>query len=127
MREVEAELAARGVAVAVVSFDRGPLVDAYVRETGLEWPVLVDRERVLYRGYGMERGRAWDLYGPPAIACYFKLFAKGRWLKRPGEDVTQLGGDVLIGPDGRLRLVRVGKGPADRPAVASILAVHDRG
>ena len=127
MREVESELRERDVAVVVVTFDRGPLVDNYVRQTDLSWPILVDRERVLYGAYGMDKGSAWQLYGPPAIWAYFKLFAKGRTLKRMGEDVTQLGGDVLVAPDGTLRMVYVGRGPADRPSVASILAARDAG
>ena len=40
-------------------------------------------------------------------------------------DVRQLGGDVLIDPQGVIRLHHVGRGPADRPAVARLLNVID--
>ena len=127
MRESHAELAAHDVAVAVVTFDSGPLAAAYARETGLEWPLLLDSDRVLYRAYGMLRGRVWDLFGPSAIWVYLKLLAKGRRLRRPGSDVSQLGGDVLVDPGGTVRLHHVGVGPADRLPVESFLAVVRRG
>ena len=123
MRARESELAALEVTVAVVTFDGGPIVQAYAAQTGMSWPLLLDQGRTLYRSYGMLHGRGWDLYGPPAIWAYLKLLARGRRLRRPGSDVTQLGGDVLIDPDGVVRLHHVGRGPADRPAVDAILAV----
>ncbi|MCA8972471.1 MAG: AhpC/TSA family protein [Planctomycetes bacterium] len=122
LRERQQELDAKGIAVAVVTFDEGPMAENYVRAMDLSWPLLVDRERTLYRAYGMLRGRAWDLYGPPAIWIYLKLMARGRRLARPGSDVTQLGGDVLVDPDGIVRLHYIGRGPADRPSVDMLLA-----
>ncbi len=113
--------------MAVVTFDSGPLIEAYVRRSGLEWPLLVDRDRALYRTYGMLRGHPWHLYGPPAIWVYLKLLAKGRRLCRPGSDVTQLGGDVLVDPGGMVRFHHVGSGPADRPRVESVLDLVRRG
>ena len=35
----------------------------------------------------------------------------------------QRGGDVLIDPDGIVRMHRVGKGPADRPGVERFLQI----
>ncbi len=121
LRQAEQELRERNVAVCVVTFDAGPLAMSYVRQTKLEWPLLVDADRTLYRAYGMHRGRWWNLYGPPAIWAYLKLLARGRRLHWPGSDVTQLGGDVLIDPRGIVRFHYVGSGPADRPAVETLL------
>ncbi len=123
MRERESELASLEVAVAVVTFDSGPMAEGYVRQTRWPWPLLVDSERTLYQAYGMMRGRAWDLYGPPAIWAYLKLLARGRRLRQAGSDVTQLGGDVLVDPEGVVRLHYIGSGPADRPAVERLLDV----
>ncbi len=123
MREREEELKALGVQVAVVTFQGGFLVDAYVRETELRWPILLDESLELYRSYGMERGRWQDIWGPASWWIYLKLLARGRRLRRPAADVYQLGGDILIDPDGIIRLHHVGKGPADRPAVDSLLEV----
>lgn len=108
--------------VAVVTFDGDAHAASWVRQTAVSWPLLVDRDRRLYRAYGMGRGRPLDLYGPAAILGYVKLLLRGRRLRLPGGDVTQLGGDVLIDPDGIVRFHHVGKGPADRPPVGALLA-----
>lgn len=107
--------------VAVVTFQGGPLVEAYVRETGCPWPILIDESRELYTAYGMERGRWWEIWGLGSWWAYLKLLLRGRRLHKPAGDVRQLGGDVLIDPEGTVRLHHVGRGPADRPPVESIL------
>ena len=83
--------------------------------------------RELYAAYDMERGRIWDIYGPPAWLIYLKLLAKGRKLKPTSGDVNQLGGNVLIDPSGVVRMHYVGSGPADRPTVESLLAAVKNG
>ena len=123
MREREDELDALGVRVAIVTFETGPVAGAYVRESQLSWPLLIDESRSLYAAYDMHRGRWSQILGPAAWWAYVKLLARGRQLHRTTGDVTQLGGDVLIDPQGIVRLHHVGSGPADRPAVESLLAV----
>ncbi len=110
-----------GLAVVAVTFEARERAEAYVRETGLPWPLLIDRRRVLYNAYGMGRGRWPAIWGPASWWAYIKLIARGRRLKRPTGDIHQLGGDVLVDPAGRVALHHVGKGPADRPAVAALL------
>ena len=94
---------------------------AYVRETELRWPLLVDDERTLYSAYGMERGSMWNIFGPASCWAYLKLMLRGRRLRLPGSDVHQLGGDVLIDPQGIVRLHHIGSGPADRPTLSALL------
>lgn len=111
-----------GVRVAVVTFESPVMARLYVEETGVEWTFLIDQERSLYRAYGMERGQWRKILGPSSWLIYAKLMWQGRRVKRSTGDVTQLGGDVLIDPDGIVRLHHVGSGPADRPSVEEILA-----
>ena len=123
LRHREDELNQLGVAVVVVTFQSGFLERAYVDETGLKWPLLVDDTRGLYRAYGMERGRAWNVFGPRSIWKYLTLMARGRRPRAASGDPWQLGGDVLVDPQGVIRLHHVGSGPADRPAVEKILGI----
>lgn len=109
-----------GVRVVVVTFEDDFFARAYVEETGVEWPLLVDVERSLYRAYGMERGRWRDILGPAAWWSYLKLVLRGRKMEKSHGDVRQLGGDVLVDPGGVVRLHYVGSGPADRPAVEEV-------
>ncbi len=107
--------------VVVVTFQPGPIDLAYVRQTSLTWPLLIDADRSLYTVYGMERGRWWNLVGPAAMWAYTKLMLRGRMPRAPSGDPKQLGGDVLIDPKGIVRLHHVGNGPADRPSIATLL------
>jgi hypothetical protein len=52
---------------------------------------------------------------------YLQELLKGQLPKQARGDIFQRGGDVLIDPAGIVRLHHVGAGPADRPAVETIL------
>jgi hypothetical protein len=109
-----------GLAIVVVTFEARGRAEEYVRETGLRWPLLIDRQRVLYSAYGMGRGRWSAIWGPATWWAYLQLIGRGYRLKRPTSDIRQLGGDVLVDPAGLVALHHVGEGPADRPAVAAL-------
>ena len=94
---------------------------AYVRESELRYPLLVDDERTLYTAYDMKRGSWWNIFGLASCWAYLKLLLRGRRLRTPDGDVHQLGGDVLIDPHGTVRLHHVGSGPADRPTISALL------
>ena len=110
-----------GAEVCVVTFEALPTAKDYVRQTQLPWPLLVDESRSLYKAYSMQRGDAWNIYGPASIWVYMKLLVRGRRLRKPGSDVHQLGGDILIDPNGVVQIHHVGAGPADRPAVSTLI------
>lgn len=76
------------------------MAQAYVRETELRWPLLVDRERTLYGAYGMLKASWLDVWGPKTWVAYGRALLGGRRLEQAGEDVYQRGGDVLVDPEG---------------------------
>jgi len=121
LRRHEKELEGLDLHVVVVTFEARERAGEYVGETGLRWPLLIDRQRALYRAYGMGRGRWSAIWGPATWLAYVQLIARGRRLRRPTGDVYQLGGDVIVDPTGQVALHHVGKGPADRPAVGVLL------
>ena len=100
---------------------------AYVANTGLAWPLLIDEDRSLYAAYGMLHARFWHLWGPQTIVAYLRAMKAGMRPAAPGRDVNQRGGDVLIDPQGIVRLHHVGRGPADRPAMEALLEVVKSG
>lgn len=111
-----------GLQVAVVTFESEAIAKLYVEETGLAWPLLLDPERELYRAYGMTEGGWWKIFGPASWWTYIKLLFRGRSLRRPTDNVRQLGGDVLIDPQGNVQIHHVGATPADRPEVETLLS-----
>ena len=126
LQQYEADLDSCGVKVAVVTFEAGFLARAYIEDTGLRWPLLIDATRELYRAYGMLEASFWDIWGPSTWWAYLKEIAHGRLPKKSEGDISQRGGDVLVDPGGIVRLHHVGQGPGDRPSARSILAVLHR-
>ena len=123
MREFEYELETLNLQILIVTFEDEDVVKKYVHNTDPPWPLLIDDNRKLYTAYKMEHGKWWDIYGPASWWIYLKLLLKGRKLSFGLADFEQLGGDVLIDPEGVIRLHYVGKGPAHRPAVESITSI----
>jgi len=127
LQQHQSELESLGIAVVVVTFESPVIAENYARATAFPWPILLDRSRELYHAYHMDRGGWWVIFGPSSWWGYLKLLLRGRKLRRPTDDVHQLGGDVLIDPKGTVCLHHVGRTPIDRPSVESLLeAVRSR-
>lgn len=123
LRQQASRLDTLGIRVVVVTFDDSAMARTYVQQTELPWPMLCDKQRELYKAYGMERGDWWSIYGPASIWNYLKLiFGRGRRIQRPGRDFRQFGGNVLIDPNGIVRFHFVSQSPHDRPSVEELLA-----
>ena len=112
-----------GIRPLIVTFEAEDAAREYVIETGLPWPLLVDRDRRLYRIYQMHRARLRDLWGVATMRAYWREARNGRFPRLPRTDTGQQGGNVLIDPGGIVRFHHVGRGPADRPLVKTLLAV----
>ena len=121
MRRHGDAIEALGLRVLVVTFEAPEVAEAYVGETGLPWPLLIDSSRRLYAAYGMGRGGGWAIWGPATWWAYAKLIARGRRPQPASADVHQLGGDVLIDPGETVALHHVGEGPADRSGISWLL------
>lgn len=100
---------------------------AYIEETGLCWPLLIDEDRALYHAYGMLEAGFLDIWGPSTWRVYLQELLRGKLPKKTGGDIHQRGGDVLIDPGAIVRKHHIGTGPADRPSVDDILQVVDNG
>ena len=124
LQEARAELERLEIQPVVVTFEGRDAARAYLDETGVVWPLLIDTERQLYRAYGMHKAELRHLWGLATIRAYWREALRGRLPRIPQADTAQQGGNVLIDPTGVVRLHHVGRGPADRPLVATLLAVR---
>ena len=102
LQEAQAELEALEIQPVVVTFETLDAARAYVDETGVVWPLLIDAERQLYRAYGMHKAQLRHLWGLATMRAYWREALSGRRI--PRADSVQQGGNVLIDPSGIVRL-----------------------
>lgn len=99
----------------VVTFDSLQLARDYGTAKKISWPMLLDGDQTLYRAYGFPKASWWDLLKPLVTWKYIVNMLTGHLPGTPGKDLRQLGGDVLISPDGMVVLNHVSDDPHDRP------------
>ena len=112
--------------VLVITFEEEEHALNYQSEVELGWPMVVDRSRELYDYFGMMKASFWDLWGFSTWKAYFREMLRGNMPKRAVGDIHQLGGDVLIDPEGKVRLHHISKDPADRPDIEEVLGLAER-
>lgn len=115
----QAEIAALGVDVLAVTFEDVDRARRYHAETKMPWPLVVDADRAVYRAYGMTTGTWRELYGPRAIWHYLTVLLRGTRVRWPTGDTSQLGGDVLVDPQGIVRFEQVAA-PGGRPTFETL-------
>jgi alkyl hydroperoxide reductase subunit AhpC len=126
LRQQKERVERLGIEVLVVSFEDEEHALNYQKETALEWPMVVDKQLELYSYYGLTRAGFRDLWGFATWKVYLREILKGNLPKSAKGDVHQRGGDVLIDPQGIVRLHLIGKGPADRPAIDEVLRIVEK-
>jgi AhpC/TSA antioxidant enzyme len=108
-------------AVVLVTFTRPRNLRGFRRQLGLRYPVLADETRDAYRAYDLGRAPWWRVWSPSTLVAYGRLLRRGRRLQWPTQDTRQLGGDFVVGPDGRLSYAHRQTRPDDRPTVDALL------
>lgn len=111
--------------VAVVTFAEPARLAAYRAHLEVSFAVVSDPDRRLYRLVGAERGSHRQVWSAGTLRMYGRLLRKGRRLRRPTEDLRQLGADVVVGRDGRVRLLTLPSSPDARPPVSDLIAALD--
>lgn len=117
--------------VVLITFTTPEELDAYQLRRQLRLPILIDADRSVYRAYGMGRGSFLDVWGWRSVRRYWQILrpsgpGRRRDLHATSEDTRQLGGDMVIAPDGRLSWGHWSTRSTDRPSVDDILrAVAD--
>ena len=107
--------------IAVITFAEQDEAAAHHARLDIPFPLLSDPERTLYRRFNLSRGSVREVWNLSTLGLYVKLIAKGRRLRRPRHDTQQLGGDFVIGSDGRLVAAYRPRSPDDRPSIDSLL------
>ena len=110
---------AAGATAVAVGFDAP---DRMLRGIDFPWPVLVDRERVAYRDYGLGRAPLSYALRLGWLPGYVRKLLSGDPLTRPGLDMMQLGGDFVIDREGVVVLAHPSRHFEDREPVGALLS-----
>jgi peroxiredoxin len=111
--------------VAVVTFAAPERLAGQRAHLGVPFALLSDPDRRLYALVGAGRGTRRQVWSWGTLRRYVHLVRAGRRLRRPTEDVYQLGADVVVGRDGRVRYLALPPSPDARPPVGELLAALD--
>ena len=119
-------MAQRGITLAVVTQGGPEESAAFCAERLPGVTCLCDPERAAYRAYGLGRGTPWQILLSPRIWISNRRLQAGRgWrpeLPPAGQDVWQMSGTFIIGPDGRVRMPYYYADIADHPPVDLLLS-----
>ncbi len=114
--------------VACVTFSPPALLGRFAQELhvpGIE--LFGDPERAAYRAFGFGRGSVARVWLHPAVwRRYWRLVRSGQRTAWSGQDTLQLGGDVVLAPDGRVAWIYRSVGPDDRPSPDALIAAARR-
>ncbi len=122
MRDQKAQFDELNTQIVVVSFTGGYWADHWLKDTGVDFPLLIDEDHTLYDNYGLERS-IWKTWQPKVILDYAKRLLKGESLKESSGDPHQMGGDFIVDRQGIIRLAYQSDDPTDRPPVDDLLLV----
>jgi hypothetical protein len=111
--------------IAVVTFAAPERLAAYRDHLHLSFDVVADVDRILYRMLGAARGTNRQVWSLGTIRTYARLLRAGHRLRRPTEDIHQLGADAVIGRDGSLRYLSLQSAPDKRPRIEELIAALD--
>jgi len=116
----DGELKRLGLKVLLVTFSSKGFAHKFREEVCSSFPVLINRERDLYRTYGLESSllRSW---GWKNLWTYAKRLLSGQEWKGIQGDSTQLGGDFIIDRDGIVQLAYRSRDPTDRLPVEELM------
>jgi hypothetical protein len=93
----------------------------YKRRFAPELEILADEKRESYTAMGFPRAGAVQLIGPKSLAKGIARGASGVGVGRVIGDVQQLGGTVIVLPDGEIAWSHVMRDASDIPSVDELL------
>ncbi len=111
--------------IVIVTFAAPERLAGHREQLDIPFTVVADSGRHLYRLLGAERGSNRQIWSLGTLRMYAGLLLRGRRLRKPTEDIHQLGADAVVGRDGLLRYLSLPSTPDARPPVTDLIAALD--
>jgi hypothetical protein len=122
------ELRDLGAELLAVSLTPPARAAAYLSRYPMPFRVAVDPDHAVYDAFGLGRTRWTEILSPRSIGRYLKAIFRGTLPRKPvkGEDLLQLGGDVVVDAAGVIRYLYRSRTATDRPPAHALLAAVRR-
>lgn len=101
MREHEADLRSSGANLAAIGLGDAPYARRFRQDAGIQFPLLIDTERVAYRAAGLGSGSLLHLLRAENARGFTRAFRAGHRQHRNGENPFQLGASFVFAPGDR--------------------------
>ena len=114
MDRARGDFKAAGVNLVLIGQGTPRQAAEFRRRQGIQLPVLADQDRVSYKAAGTKVGGVTDLFSPQTVAKGLLATARTRRTQtRTVGDAAQLGGAIVIVPDGRMAWSRMAEDASD--------------
>jgi AhpC/TSA antioxidant enzyme len=117
------EFKAAGVNLVLIGQGTPRQAAEFRRRQGIQLPVLADHDRVSYKAAGTKVGGVTDLFSPQTVAKGLLASARTRRTQtRTIGHPSQLGGALVVAPDGRIAWSHLAVDASDNAPPEDILA-----
>jgi hypothetical protein len=122
LREHEQSFRERGANLAAIGLGDRTYARLFREETGIDFPLLIDEERVAYRAAGLRNANLLHLVRTENKTARDRARASGHRQHKLGQNPFQLGGSFVFGPGNVDRYLHVSRTFGDNATIEALLA-----
>jgi AhpC/TSA antioxidant enzyme len=122
LRAHQAEFEAKGAGLAAIGLGDRHYARVFREEVGINFPLLIDEERLAYRAAGLKSASLLHLLRSDNARARERARASGFRQHKTGKNPFQLGGSFVFGPGNSDRFAHISKTFGDNADPAALLA-----
>jgi hypothetical protein len=122
LREHETEFKALGAGLAAIGMGDANYASLFREETGIDFPLLIDENRLAYKAAELKSGNMLHLLRSDNATARKRARAAGHHQHRTGQNPFQLGGSFIFAPGDRDIYTHVSKTFGDNAPIDGLLA-----
>jgi alkyl-hydroperoxide reductase/thiol specific antioxidant family protein len=122
LREHQAAFESRGAKLAAIGLGDAHYAAHFREETGIQFPLLIDADRLAYHAVGLKSANILHLFRSDNAASRRRAQKSGARQHKLGANPFQLGGSFVFGPGNVDRYAHISQTFGDNAPVEALLA-----